>query len=152
MCLLKGRESEECKHDWCHMAAQKPQYFALFKSDYVMNHEGLQQFKLSKNIRDQRLYILPVNPYSPGTNESRSFEAFRQSQQTFAYAFGEWPSDRDVFDKSEVEFVLVEKSLSGPINKYLNDGGPWHDTIDLTEVAIYCGPASDSEQEGAVHE
>jgi hypothetical protein len=134
------------------MAAKKPQYFALFKSDYVMNREGLKLFKLSQTLVDSKPYILPVNPYEQGTKNHNSFELFRQSQQTFTYVVGDWPLNRDVFDKSEVDFILIEESISKPVSKCVNDGGPWIDTVDLTEVAIYRGRASGPNQEGVSHE
>jgi hypothetical protein len=142
MCLIKGRQDEKCLHHWCVLAAKQPQYWSDFKSDYIMNEPGLQSFKLSKMLMLGTPYILPVNPFEEGTKERNKFEIFRQAMGTHTDCIGYWPSDRDTFDKSEVEFLMVEVIEQVPESGCYNEGSPLVDRPDLKEVAIYIGEGS----------
>lgn len=143
MCLIIGKENETCTHEWCRLAAKKPQYWAIFKADYLMNDDEVRQFKFFPGYHygehEVKPHLLIVNPYDSQSKLRSDFEFFRQSMHNCTDAHGHWPTDRDVFHKSEIAFIFIEENVSrrAPINT--DGGGEWIDSVDLTEVAIYIG-------------
>jgi hypothetical protein len=151
MCLIKGRETQKCTHWWCAAAAKKPEWFGLFKADYLMNREGLNSFDLHRpntSILGSKAdsFLLPHNAYTPGSAEHNDFEIFRQAQTSTARVAGYWPADRTIFAKSEVKYIFVERTRE--VRKYIikDDiflGEEWVSEVDVTEVAVYIGEGSD---------
>jgi hypothetical protein len=125
-CLLIGREHTGCAHKWCYLAAKEPQYWALFKSDYIMNREDVKQFELFPE-RHYGEHIIKRHVRSTGV----------ASVSSYAQAYGYWPVDRNIFDKSEVSYILIEEKVTVPVDGCYNSGSEMIDTVDLIEVAIY---------------
>ena len=135
------------------MAVAKPQYWAIFKSDYIMNREGLISFDISRptavqkevyneyNRNDNDAWILPHNSYAADTPERHGFETFRQVMSSCARAIGYWPEDREIFDKSEVEYIFMEEKTE--YRDYKIEGNSyveqWVTKFDVREVAVYIG-------------
>ena len=152
MCLIKGKEEESCVHHWCNMAAKKPKYYALFKRDYLMHHEGLKSFILERPTNKEEVmhekygsaassWLVPHNHYSEDAHERHSFELFRQAMTSCAMAIGYWPEDRKIFDKFEVEYLFIEEKSE--YRDYIIEGNSyrehWVTKVDVREVAIFIG-------------
>lgn len=135
MCLMNGRADQACKHKKCWEYAKYPQFNSGSKAITIDARIDFTHFK--KYRKGRGYFILALNPYQPGTAERSGFKKFEKI--SYLDVFGEWPDDRDLFDRSEIGIEFVQYAVFKYFNNPLTRATEKQWSIDVKEAAVFIG-------------
>lgn len=135
MCLMKGRSDQSCTHKKCWEFAKYPQYNSSSKGKTIEMRTDFYQFK--KYRKGKGFFVIAINPFETGTAERSAFKKFEKL--TYLNVFGEWPGNRDVFDRSEISIEFVQYAVFKYYNNPLTRATEKQWSIDVKEAAVYMG-------------
>jgi hypothetical protein len=130
---MKGKHDDACKHKKCWEYDKYPQYNSNTKADLIKSRQDFICFKRVKKGKGG--FLLALNPYDSDTAARSAFKKFER--QSYLDTFGTWPSDRDIFYRSEVSIEFVQIAVFNYVQDPLTNERTKKWSIDVTEAAVY---------------
>jgi|GEM_PF-6431742 len=145
-CHLEGKEQKVCNHKGCYLLTHKSKYYQSIKvwfERYEFTH-----FDVSFSDYDDKVFLMPHNPFPKGDKNWNNFEIYRQAMNSVIKGKGDWPKGLKKVSKADVSIKNIEYKhyLSVWHPKDINSETPFE--MDIKEYAFYNPNQKGGRQDG----
>ncbi|MFC4212159.1 hypothetical protein ACFOWA_13245 [Pedobacter lithocola] len=127
MCLIKSKGNDACIHPYCARAKKSPQYHVTRQS-IIDGNAGFEKFKKKKSLINDDYWMMAINQVA-----GKALTEIRTA--------GNWPIDRDVFNRDEIQVQYAEVLENYPVYNEITKKTEWKEILDVSEFYFYIGGA-----------